>query len=102
MNNLLELYLDFYWILKPLLTNQEFNNFTKMFFKKKKDKAKRKLDSLATWLIIWGAVAWIIGLSKTEKWKKITKSLWQETKKSFFKNSQYFLKNHSFNIRYYK
>ncbi len=63
-----------------------------MFFKKKKDKAKRKLDSLATWLIIWGAVAWVIGLSKTEKWKKITKSLWQETKKAFSKTHNIFWK----------
>ena len=51
-----------------------------MFFRKKKNKATRKIDKLATGLIIWGAVAWIIGLSKTKKWKEITSVLEKKSK----------------------
>ncbi len=54
-----------------------------MFFRKKKDKATRKIDKLATGLIIWWAVAWIIGLSKTKKWKEITNVL-EKKSISFF------------------
>ena len=46
-----------------------------MFFKKKKTSTTKKIDKLVTWLIIWWAVAWMVGLSQTEKWKKITKDI---------------------------
>jgi len=53
-----------------------------VFFKKKKvDDHAKKFDKLITWLIIWGAVASMIGLSKTEKWKQITENVsekWKE------------------------
>lgn len=47
-----------------------------MFFRKKKvhDSAK-KFDKLITWLIIWWAVASMVWLSKTNKWKEITKNI---------------------------
>lgn len=53
-----------------------------MFFKKKKveDHAK-KFDRLITWLIIWWAVASMIGLSKTGKWKEITENVVEEWSK---------------------
>ena len=46
-----------------------------MFFKKKKESHTKKLDKLVTGLIIWGAVASMIGLSHTEKWKEVIKNI---------------------------
>jgi ABC-type uncharacterized transport system involved in gliding motility auxiliary subunit len=47
-----------------------------MFFKKKKvEHHAKKIDKLITWLIIWWAVASMIGLSKTDKWKEITQNV---------------------------
>jgi hypothetical protein len=53
-----------------------------VFFRKKKveDHAK-KFDKLITWLIIWWAVASMIGLSKTNKWKEITENVKAEWSK---------------------
>ena len=60
-----------------------------MFFKKKKvEDQARKIDKLITWLIIWWAVASMIGLTKTEKWKQITKkaqSKWSQIVKKWYK-----------------
>lgn len=47
-----------------------------MFGRKKADK---KIDRLVTGLIIWWAVASMVGLSKTKKWKKLTEKVWEET-----------------------
>lgn len=47
-----------------------------MFGRKKADK---KIDKLVTWLIIWWAVASMVGLSKTKKWKKITDKVSHQT-----------------------
>lgn len=50
-----------------------------MFFKKKEvNKHAKKIDKLITWLIIGWAVASMIGLSKTDKWKEITKNVKKE------------------------
>lgn len=51
-----------------------------MFFKKKKveDHAK-KFDKLITWLIVGWAVASMIWLSKTNKWKQITENIKKES-----------------------
>ena len=48
-----------------------------MFFKNKKTiwSSVKKIDKLVTGMIIGGAVASMIGLSKTNKWQKITKSV---------------------------
>ena len=47
-----------------------------MFFKKKEDKkAKSTVDKLVTGVIIGWAVASMIWLSKTNKWKKITHTI---------------------------
>jgi hypothetical protein len=47
-----------------------------VFFKKKKsDKSKSTVDKLVTWIIIGWAVASMVGLSKTNKWQEITKSI---------------------------
>lgn len=53
-----------------------------MFFKKKeKLKSKAKwFDKLITWLIIGSAVASVLGLSKTEKWKQLSKATYSEWK----------------------
>lgn len=52
-----------------------------MFFRKKKiDDHAKKIDKLVTWLIIGWAVASMIWLSKTDKWKEIkekaTENVW--------------------------
>ncbi len=46
-----------------------------MFFKTKKTKTIKKVDKLVTWLIIWWAVAWLLWLSQTKKWKEITNNI---------------------------
>lgn len=53
-----------------------------MLFRKKKKLQEwaRKFDKLITGLILGGAVASMIWLSKTDKWKKITQNLTTETK----------------------
>jgi hypothetical protein len=54
-----------------------------VFFKKKEvDKHAKKIDKLITWLIIWWAVASMIWLSKTDKWKEIQKNVKIEWKKA--------------------
>lgn len=51
-----------------------------MFYKKKEvEKHAKKFDKLITWLIIWWAVASMIGLSKTSKWKEIAKNVKTES-----------------------
>jgi len=59
-----------------------------MFFRKKEvEKHAKKFDKLITWLIIGWAVASMIGLSKTNKWKKVTENVKKEwtniSKKSY-------------------
>ena len=64
-----------------------------MFFRKKAvEKHAKKIDKLITWLIIGWAVASMIGLSKTDRWKKITEnvknestSIWKKWLKIFWK-----------------
>lgn len=63
-------------------------------------KTTKKIDKIVTWVIIWTAVASMIWLSQTKKWKEITweikeksKELWTEVKKkssSFFSNVNQF------------
>lgn len=59
-----------------------------MFFKKKKaEKSKSTVDKLVTWIIIGWAVASMVGLSKTNKWQEITKSIqekWSWIAKKWF------------------
>jgi uncharacterized membrane protein len=51
-----------------------------VFFKKKKtEKPKSTVDKLVTWIIIWGAVASMVGLSKTNKWKQITQKVQEQS-----------------------
>ena len=58
------------------------NKNKKVFFKKKKvEDHARKFDKLITWLIIGWAVASMIGLSKTDKWKEITSNVKEESTK---------------------
>lgn len=64
-----------------------------MFFKKKKDKAAKKIDKLVTSFIIGWAVAWMIGLSQTNKWKEITKDLEKKSKNIFEKTHSLFWKS---------
>ncbi|MCD5385198.1 hypothetical protein LRZ95_00860 [Candidatus Gracilibacteria bacterium] len=53
-----------------------------MFFRKKEvDKHAKKIDKLVTGLIIGGAVTSMVGLSRTNKGKEITKNIKNESKK---------------------
>jgi len=63
-----------------------------MFFKKKKNSPTKKIDKLATGLIIGWAVAWIVWLSKTDKWKKITIDIEKKSKSIFHKAHSVFWK----------
>lgn len=51
-----------------------------MFFRKEKQiqKGAKKFDKLITGLIIWGAVASMVGLSKTNKGKEISQNVQEE------------------------
>jgi len=50
-----------------------------VFFKRKNVSAwAKKIDKVITWLIIWTAVASMIGLSKTSKWKEVTNNIKNE------------------------
>lgn len=51
-----------------------------MFFKKKNSLSpSKKIDKLVTSIIIWWAVASMIGLSKTDKWKNISKNILEKS-----------------------
>lgn len=57
-----------------------------MFFKRNNVKEwARKVDKIITWLIIWTAVASMIWLSKTNKWKKVSENIKSEWWKVFKK-----------------
>lgn len=59
-----------------------------MFFKRDNVKnSAKKVDKVITWLIIWTAVASMIGLSKTNKWKNVSngiKTKWVEACKKWY------------------
>jgi len=63
-----------------------------MFFKKKKEKTTKKIDKLVTWLIIWWAVAGMIWLSQTKKWKEVTQEVKNKSKNIFEKTHSLFWK----------
>ncbi len=56
-----------------------------MFFRKKKVKSHaKKFDRLITWLIVWWAIASMIWLSKSDKWKEVTQNV-KKSSGNFFK-----------------
>lgn len=70
-----------------------------MFFRKKVKKSASKIDKIVTWVIIWSAVASIVWLSQTKKWKEVTadlkqKSVWVfwKVKKMYWKSMIFFIK----------
>lgn len=56
-----------------------------MFWKKKVKDGAVKIDKVITWLIVWTAVASMVGLSRTKKWKEVTSNLTSWVKKSYNK-----------------
>lgn len=54
-----------------------------MFKNKNVTKHVKKLDKIITTVIIWWAIASIFWLSKTKKWKEITKNLTSNSKKVY-------------------
>lgn len=62
-----------------------------MFWKKKKiSKSVNKLDKILTWVIVWTAVASMVGLSKTNRWKRFFNSV-KSSFSNVFKTSFSFL-----------
>jgi uncharacterized membrane protein len=61
-----------------------------MFFKKWVKKQAKKVDKLITWIIIWTAVASMVWLSKTNRWKRFVNSVkgwvveWYKKSRSIF------------------
>ena len=52
-----------------------------MFSKNKKiDSSVRKVDKIVTWIIIGWALAWLLWLSQTKKWKEITWNIAEKIK----------------------
>jgi hypothetical protein len=52
-----------------------------VFFKRKnKESHAQKFDKLITWLIVWWAVASMVGLSQTNKWKEVKKVVFSKWK----------------------
>lgn len=64
-----------------------------MFFRKKKEKATKKIDKLVTGFIIGWAVASMVGLSQTKKWKEVTKEVKNKSKNLFQKANSIFWKS---------
>lgn len=69
-----------------------------MFFRKKVHKSANKIDKIVTWVIIWTAVASIVWLSQTKKWKEVTNDLKQKSnwffwsiKKMYWKSMIFFI-----------
>ena len=65
-----------------------------MFFKKNKVKnSAKKMDKVITWLIVGTAVASMVWLSRTDKWKEVTSNVkkwiksWYDKWKSAFGKS---------------
>ena len=65
-----------------------------MFFRKrKKDSLSlKKVDKLVTWIILASAVAGVIWLSQTKKWKEVIKEV-KEKNKWFLKKSKNIINN---------
>lgn len=61
-----------------------------MFWNKKVKDSAKKVDKMITWLIVWTAVASMVWLSRTEKWKKITNKMWKGIKKGYDKSKWVF------------
>lgn len=69
-----------------------------MIFRKKVKNSASKIDKIVTWVIIWTAVASVVWLSQTKKWKEITKEIKQKSswffgkiKKMYWKSMIFFL-----------
>ena len=73
-----------------------------MFFKRKKvEDSARKIDKIITWLIVWTAVASMIGLSKTWKWKKVSDNITKEWKEVCKKGYSFFWKCLSLTVKFF-
>lgn len=73
-----------------------------MFKKKTVKNSAKKLDKIITWMIVWTAVASMVGLSKTKKWKSITKKIFQKWWNVFKKSYNYFWKAMVGTINFFK
>lgn len=63
-----------------------------IFTKKWVSSSANKIDKLITWVIVWTAVASMIWLSQTKKWKKVANSLKDESVKIYKKSYWLFWK----------
>lgn len=68
-------------------------------FKKNVTKSATKIDKIVTWVIVWTAIASVVWLSQTKKWKEVTKNVKQKSswifnkiKKIYWKSMIVFIK----------
>jgi len=64
-----------------------------IFWRKNKNESRlKKVDWLVTWVIIAWALAWIVWLSKTKKWKEVVWNIKEKNKGNIKKTRQFFWK----------
>lgn len=71
----------------------------------RKSRVKRgakKVDKVITWIIVWTAVASMVWLSRTDKWKKVTNNLKNKIVNWFKKWKSTFWKGLIFVINFFK
>ena len=68
-------------------------------FKKKVKNSASKIDNIVTWVIIWTAVASVVWLSQTKKWKEVTAEIKQKSTWVFGKLKQFYWKSMIFFIK---
>jgi hypothetical protein len=71
-------------------------------FWKKEEKITKKVDKIITGLVIWTAIASMIWLSKTDKWKKVTENVKTAAKDSYDKWKSLFWKGLVAIINFFK
>ena len=70
-----------------------------MFGKKRVKKSAWKIDKIVTWVIIWTAVASMVWLSQTKKWKEVTKDIKQKSSWFFSRINKFFWKTTLFILK---
>lgn len=62
-------------------------------------KSVKKLDKIITWVVIWTAVASMVWLSQTKKWKEVTNEIKQKSTWLFSKIKKFYWKTMLFAIK---
>lgn len=72
-----------------------------MVLNKKVKKSANKIDKIVTWVIIWTAVASMVWLSKTKKWKEVTKWIKEKSNSFFSRINKFFWKSMLFFMKFF-